>query len=241
MINQVTAKQLGIVAIGMVAIFSMMVLPSLQQAMAAPFEKLIRSYTLRPVDASNGSPYGKETIIVDIKKEINDGNSAYDWYFYHIIHETVPGNIAWGSNWRNDYMWSIYQVYQYSSSRQIADYDPSSTTSSSTVSWSITAASSPSFSIGGSYTQNSATTTNCSDLGTSKACWNVDIDSWSTSGSQTWDFKPGFVVRTSQNNWSFVDGQWRIQFMDITQVFNNLATYPWYSYNALDAQYNGDV
>jgi len=82
--------------------------------------------------------YGKLNIIVDIclAKE-NIGN--YDWYFYELRIQTVPGTVAYGSDWRNDYLWSNNTVFNNGVYRWLVDYDPTTTVGLSSVDVTLTA------------------------------------------------------------------------------------------------------
>ncbi len=57
----------------------------------------VRDYTFAPYLAN--SPYGKLNILVTILKLLHDTTSSYDWYFYEFQVQSVPGKVAYSSNW----------------------------------------------------------------------------------------------------------------------------------------------
>jgi len=63
----------------------------------APYLTKVGYYYLPQLIDSN--PHGRLNLYVDIYRLMNDGNPNYDWYYYFIQIQTVPGKVAYNSDW----------------------------------------------------------------------------------------------------------------------------------------------
>jgi hypothetical protein len=66
------------------------------QAQGSQPQRLITLVYLRVIDSY---PHGKLNVIIDVYYSANDGNPNYDWYFYVVNIQSVPGKVAYGSDW----------------------------------------------------------------------------------------------------------------------------------------------
>mgnify|MGYP000368557844 CR=1 FL=1 len=177
----------------------------------SPWLKTIQEYTYLPVLDSN--PHGRLNLIVPIKKLKDDGNTTYDWYFYEARMEAVPGVIAYDSNWRTDHTWGYHDItFNQGVNRWLTDHDPTTTSGQTTVTVSLTAASSPTFSTSWSYTVSDVVVLDKSDASIHRAAWEHDIDPFSMVAENTYLHKPGFVERTNQNFASLMDAWYQVRF-----------------------------
>lgn len=63
----------------------------------APYLTKVGYYYLPQLIDSN--PHGRLNLYVVIYRLMNDGNPNYDWYYYFIQIQTVPGKVAYNSDW----------------------------------------------------------------------------------------------------------------------------------------------
>jgi len=63
----------------------------------APYLTKVGYYYLPQLIDSN--PHGRLNLYVVIYRLMNDGNPNYDWYYYVIQIQTVPGKVAYNSDW----------------------------------------------------------------------------------------------------------------------------------------------
>ena len=185
----------------------------------APYLRFVREYYYAPLLASD--PHGKLNLIADIYNLWDDGTPSHDWYFYQVRLQAVPGVIAYPSIWgyRNEHTWARHQIPYGGWSRWLVDYDPTTTSGTSTTGVSLTAAagtSGPSvgFTWSWSYSIADVVVLDYSDYSTHTAYWQHDIDHWSpTVGEHTYQSKPGFVVKTSPQSASFIDAWYKVKFV----------------------------
>jgi hypothetical protein len=69
--------------------------PSVQIQSSQPQHLTTLAY-LRVIDSY---PHGRLNVIIDVYHSANDGNPDYDWYFYVVNIQSVPGKVAYGSDW----------------------------------------------------------------------------------------------------------------------------------------------
>ncbi len=98
------------------------------------------------------------------------------------------------------------------------DYDPTTTVGATTVGVSLSAAAGPEgpsvgFSVSWSYTVSDVRIYDLSDFSIHRAYWQHDIDKTANVAIYTYLAKPGFVVKTKQNSWSFVDGWYKVRWV----------------------------
>lgn len=195
--------------------------------------------------------------IVTICKLMNDGSSNYDWYFYSntalgaqgIRVQTVPGKICYGSNWETAHTYARHTVVTPGVYRWLVDYDP--TTTDGYTSSTKTAAVTISPQGGGasysqSYTYNIPyiKVIDKSDFEIHQAYWEHDFneknDPAGSPSDSTYLARPAFVVKTTQNAWSLVNGWYSV-------MWGRPLWFPWdyQSFQSgtlyLDAMKSGDV
>jgi hypothetical protein len=184
---------------------------------ASPYLKVVKEYYYAPLLDSN--PHGKLNLIVTISKLKSDGVSDYDWYFYSVKIQTVPGKVAYGSDWRTAATWANHKVWNPGTYRWLVDYDPTTTVGQTTATVSLTAGAGPTgpsvgFGVAWSYTVSDVTVYDTSDFSQHTANWHHDINEHGNPGMYTYLSRPGFVVKTKQNYWSFVDASYKVLFTD---------------------------
>lgn len=122
---------------------------ALPVAEASPCTNLlwVRDYNFAPYIASN--PQGKLNVLVSISKLLCDSTSSYDWYFYRVQVQSVPGRVAYGSMWETEWHGDKHTVWSAGTQRWLVDYDPTTTNGydSESVSASVTVSDSPQFSF----------------------------------------------------------------------------------------------
>lgn len=190
----------------------------------SPYREWVDYYYFTPLIESN--PHGKLNILIDIYKLKSDGVSTYDWYFYEIRTQTVPGKVAYGSNWRTADTWAWHYIVpaprQYPPDyvvrkRWLVDYGPTTTVGMTTVTVTLEAAAGPEgpevvYSYSWSYTIPDVKVHDLSDYSEHEANWWHDIDESKNVGKDTYQSKPGFAVKTKQNYQIFVDAKYEVQF-----------------------------
>lgn len=227
-----------LLALALIGVFS------IESAKATtPYLLQVAEYNYSPLLDSN--PHGRLNLIVPIKKLICDGVSDYDWYFYEVRTQTVPGRIAYGSNWRTSHTWAKHTVWSAGTNRWLVDYNPTTTSGQTTVGVSLSAAAGPQgpsagYSISWSYTISDVQVLDESDFSVHRAYWRHEIAEDKNVGMYTYMSEPGFVVKTKQNLWSFVDGWYKVSW--------GQPVWLWWEYKDfessilyLDAQMSGDV
>lgn len=195
---------------------------------SAPYLQFVREYYYCPLINSN--PHGKFNLIVDICKLVNDGSSDYDWYFYSNIPagsegmrmQTVPGCVAYGSNWETAHIWSKHTVRGAGTYRWLVDYGPTTTngwdSSTESASVTITSEGETGVSFGQSYTYQIPyiKVLDYSDFSAHRAYWqhnfNTERDPKGAPSDTTYLARPAFIVKTRQNQWSYVDGWYQVEF-----------------------------
>lgn len=175
----------------------------------------VASYSYTPLLDSD--PYGRLNVLVDADKLLGDGQSSYDWYFYHVQVQSVPGTIAYGSNWSTADTWAHDAVAYAGTDRWLVDYDPTTTSGVSTVTVSIDANASQGggsigFGTSWTYSVSDVVVHDESDYSQNLAYWWHDIDEDQSVGQYTYKSEPGFVEKTTQDSWSYVDGWFKVQF-----------------------------
>lgn len=192
-----------------------------------PYLKFVTEYYYCPLLDSN--PHGRLNLIVDISKVMYDGSSSYDWYFYSNIPvgsegirlQTVPGAVAYGSDWETAASYAKNIVYNAGTYRWLVDYDPTTTDgfTSATATASVTI--SPTGIGGGlsqSYTYNIPyiKVLDQSDFAEHRAYWvhdfNEQQDPPGSPSDSTYLSRPAFVVKTAQNYPSYVDGWYKVEW-----------------------------
>lgn len=187
---------------------SLMTLISPQPAFAQQAEwKLLKTYRI----SMYGSPYGKITAFIDIFKLINDDSTTWDWFMVKTRLQTVPGYLAYASDWRTDYTWNYHYIRYYYSYQYLAGYAPTTTPGTQTSGWSfnigvgVGVAGSypvplPSISGGwiNTWTSGDAMIKDQGDFVSHTAAWWWDINEGANVGMQTYQSESGYIVMLNE-------------------------------------------
>jgi hypothetical protein len=184
--------------------------------LGGPYLQFCCEYYMAPLLAEN--PYGKLNVIVPIYKLKSDGVPNYDWYFYQLKIQSVPGRVCYGSDYNNEHIWSYHEVRYPEDPRWLVDYDPTTTSGTSTVGVSIAAAAGPSgpsvgFTWSWSYSIADVVVLDRSDYSENLAYWEHDIDRSMPVGFYTYQCKPGFTVKTGQDDYTYVRAWYNVRFV----------------------------
>jgi hypothetical protein len=176
-------------------------------------------------------PYGKLNIIVTILKLINDHSSSYDWYFYELQVQSVPGKVAFGSNYVTAWTRAEHKLVNMGVIRWWSDYDPTTTHGydSDTVSASVTISNKPVVTLTESWTYVIpwVTVWDWSDYDDNRVEWRHEFNKVRPTAEGTYKAEPGFVVRTSQGYRSLVDGRYYAEFAAYLCGFVGCFWYHW--------------
>lgn len=205
--------------------------PSLIRQVRAqtPYLKFVKEYYYAPL--LNSNPHGRLNVIVTICKLMNDGNPNYDWYFYSnnaqnmqgIRIQTVPGKVCYGSDWETAHTYAKHVVYNPSSLRRwLVDYDPTTTngynsaTATAVVSVTSEGSGSMGYSISYTYSIPYIKVIDYSDFAVNRAYWEHDFneknDPVGAPSDSTYLARPAFIVKTVQNEWSYVDAWYSVMW-----------------------------
>lgn len=166
--------------------------------------------TVEVITETVGSlPQGEFHIVAYIQKLMSDGNSQYDWYFYDVRLQTVPGWQTLNNAWATDHTWARHYVVTPGTTRWLSDYDPTTTAGQTTVAVSISGGGA---SLMWSYTVSDVTVLDNSCFGNHWARWEHCINERADVGRFTYLAKPGFVVRTLEGSWSLIDGWYKVRW-----------------------------
>ena len=180
-----------------------------------PYLQEVKEYRYCPL--LDSKPHGRLNVIVPIKKLMEDSVPDYDWYFYEIRVQTVPGYVAYGSDWRTADTWAKHEVHNPGTYRWLVDYDPTTTSGVETVTVSLSASAGPQGPSAGygtswSYSVSDVVVKDLSDYSEHRAYWWHDIDEKKDVGKYTYQSKPGFVVKTKQDHLSLVNAWYEVQW-----------------------------
>jgi len=207
---------------------SLMLLTLLQPVMATrnpvptspdPWKKWVRNYTYTLSEC----PYGRLNIIVTIYKLADDGVSNYDWYYYDLQLQSVPGIVSCNTLWRTEETWAWHFInpqWSYSGdpynpirrNEWPESYGPTTTSGQTTISFSVSASSSPGFSCGYSYSGSDVTVYDTSDYSEYRIEWTHGMTFTGNPAKYTYLATPAFSVRTTQDWPARVQGQYSITF-----------------------------
>jgi hypothetical protein len=172
-----------------------------------PYLQSVTEYYYSPLLDSN--PHGSLDLVATIYKLKGDGVPGYDWYLYDVKLQSVPGKVAYpDSTWVNDYTWAHHQVFDGGTGRWLVDYAPTTTYGIDAVDVSLGV----SLAWPWSYSIQDIVVLDESDYDESTAYWQHNIDQGKPVAANTYLSEPGFVVKTTQDNWSFVDGWYKARF-----------------------------
>ncbi len=165
-------------------------------------------------------PYGK-LYIRDVVGDLNDANPNYWWRYYQFRSQILPGVQVYGTEWRNAGIFNEIDVDYYSQQGFLSDYDPTTTSGTSSVSVALGASVSGdrdgvspgvSLSAGWSHSISDVVVQDLSDFGQQKAKWIHHINPAALVGSSTYLAKPGVIFRFPEHgtySWRVATmGQW---------------------------------
>jgi len=233
---------------GVLLIFSLFLVVILMPVYGVHASSLVwvRDYKYTPLLDNN--PQGRLNLIVSIYKQLGDGVSTRDWYFYKIKIQTVPGTVSYGSDWETSETFAWHKTYEW-----LVDYDPTTTngyySSSASVSVTLTSeGANPTFTYSWGYTIPFVSVIDQSDFSQNKAVWKHDFnekeDPVGSPSDSTYLAKPGFVVKTYQDGWSFVDAYYKVTWGHPDPVWWWLGIWQYNTYQSptilLDARLVGD-
>jgi hypothetical protein len=171
----------------------------------APYLRFVAEYSYLPL--LDSEPYGRLNLTVPIYKLMGDDVPDYDWYLYRVELQSVPGRIAYSSSWVNDCTWAHQQVFKGGADRWLDDCAPTTTYGATAVDVSLGLLFPP-----WSYSVKDVVVLDYSDYSEYSASWQHDIDQGKPVAANTYLAEPGFVVMTTQDNWSFVDAWYQVRF-----------------------------
>ena len=138
-------------------------------------------------------------------KLYNDNSGTYDWYDIHVRHQSVPGSQAWGNEWKTADMYTWIDANYYQSNYMLSDYQPTTTSGSTTVGVSVGVTAgeegaSVSSSLTWSYTISDVVVHDESDYDLELAKWHHDVNEGASVGSNTYQIEPGACIRVPNGN-----------------------------------------
>jgi hypothetical protein len=158
------------------------------------------------------SPYGILSVN-DRLYMMEDLNPTYNWFTYHFVIQTEPGDLRWKNGWRNADLWNSIDVDAYDPPSHLSDYGPTTTVGASTISVSISASASdnPGVSVGMSwaYSLPDVVVHDLSSLSRGLASWWHDIDESKFVGGDSYKIQPGAMIRVSQSPGTYL---WRVEY-----------------------------
>ncbi len=176
--------------------------------MGAPYLRFVTEYNYWPL--LDSAPYGRLDLTVPIYKLMGDHVPDYDWYLYQVNLQSVPGKMAYPSSpWVNDYTWAHHQVFAGGAGRWLVDYAPGTAYGATTVDVSFL----PDFGRRPwSYSIKDVKVLALRDYIQHRVSWQHDINQGKPVAETAYLSAPGFVVKTTQDNWSFIDAWYQVRF-----------------------------
>jgi hypothetical protein len=171
--------------------------------LALPNLQLTTEYNYSPLLDSN--PQGRLNLVAGIYKLSRYGMPGCNQYVYQVNIESVPGAVAYGSSYRNEHTWAYHQVFNAGAYRRLADYGPTTMYGTTTVDVSPGAGLGPAW----SYSISDVKVLDYSDYSQHVAYWQHDLP----RSTSSYLARPGFVVETTQDHWSSVDGWYKVRFV----------------------------
>jgi len=199
-------------------------------------EKLTE-YTIDNDDFGTGDPYGDALVMVTVCK-IPESIQKYDWYFYYIRFETVPGALEYNSGWETAHEYLYHKLPFGGWINWFWDRDPTDTDAyaggSATVTISLSVED-----VGWSYSESYVIywlkIIDKSNFQKYRVAWEADFNEQKDppDGPSTTSMllKYGFIVKTLNGYCSFVDGKYGVMW--------GHPGWPWWSYKTFwtDTQY----
>jgi len=212
--------------VAIILLSSLIALPITLRPVCAegPYLQWIKEYYLVPLIDTN--PHGRLNVIVDIYQLMNDGSPNYNWFFYVVKMQTVPGKVAYGSDWETADTTANHVVWSYAAGYEdwLVDYDPTTSNSEYSASASVTVSLEPSLqpqgppSVSFTYTYTYSVpyvkVVDQSDYSEYRARWIHDFaetrDPPNSPSDSTYQAKPGFVIKANQGSGSYIDAQYKV-------------------------------
>lgn len=168
-------------------------------------------------------PYGVYNNLISMYKLMDDGVASYDWFYYTLLIQTVPGRVEYGSSWCTDKNWAWQRLWPYGTGDEdVVDYGPTSTsgTTGQSVSYSVQALiSKDGPAVGGSvrwtttYSISDVVVRDKSNIAPSadRVEWEHDLKDFKTVSKYTYLAKPAFVVKDN-GGYCYCDGKYSATF-----------------------------
>lgn len=151
------------------------------------------------------SPHGRVNMYLLIKKLFNDMNPSYNYYSFIINKQFVPGDAAWGNNWRTSYSKLYHDVDDYFSGgwpwQELISHGPTTTTGQEHVSFSI-GTGEVGLSLG--YDIPDVVVHDLSDNYLGLAKWEHNINEGADCGLYGYFIEPGFTIRVPEDAMPYV-------------------------------------
>ena len=149
-------------------------------------------------------PYGKLNVLLIVYKQAHDHVSSYDWYYYKVKIQTIPGYTKWGTDWYTDETYAYHWVDPGDGDRMLVDYKPTTETEKTEVTVTLESRYSPEgpstgFSVSWTYEIPDVDVHDIGDYSENMAAWHHDFVVGSDASKYTYTAEPGFVVKTIQN------------------------------------------
>jgi len=149
-------------------------------------------------------PYGKLNVLLKVYKQAHDHVSSYDWYYYKVKIQTIPGYTKWGTDWCTDEIYAYHWVSPGDGDRMLVDYSPDIEIEMGETTVILESRYSPEgpstgFSVSWTYEIPDVNVHDISDYGENMAAWYHDLVPGSDASKYTYVAEPGFVVKTVQN------------------------------------------
>jgi len=166
---------------------------------------------------------------------MGESNPTYNWFVYHFVVQTEPGDLYWKNGWRNADLWNSIDVDAYNPPSHLSDYNPTTTVGTSAVSVSVSASvsDSPEVSVGmsWSYSVPDVVVHDLSSFSRELDSWWHDIDESKFVGKDSYKIQPGAMIRVSQAPGTYLwkveyGAQWGKKVGDYC-IFDHCLSYHW--------------
>ena len=192
----------------------------------------VRIYSVGSNSFGTGSPYGDATVLVTICK-IAESIPDYDWYFYDVRFNTVPGASIYNSMWETAHEYAYHKVWSPGPHRFLWAHSPGTTSASSGQTQTVTISvsiGSIGFSYSTSYTISWLDIIDKTNYNTNEANWEADFneknDPQKTGPSVvSTTLEYSFIVVTGPMFCSFVDGKYGVMWGYLNWLWWNYKTF----------------
>jgi len=162
------------------------------------------------------SPKGQFNVQRRYLRLMNDNSYTYGWYSCIVQLQTVPGYVAYGGNgWRASHHYADMPLDEIYSSQTLIDYDPTTTSGTGTMGYSIgvtagQSGASVSASFSESYSITDVKVHDYSNFYYDQVKWGHNINESRDAGKYTYYAKPGYTFRTSNSMPGLVYGYYQV-------------------------------